>query len=333
MAMKKFINDPNDLVSELLEGYTLAYSDKVALEEGNLVVRPVAKDAGKVGVVTLGGSGHEPGLSGFVGHGLLDISVPGEVFAAPSAPRCLQAIKRADRGAGVLLIVLNHEGDVLSAGIALEMAEAEGINVKRLLTSDDISSAPRSDPENRRGMVGCLPVFKVTGAAAEQGRSLEDVYKVGKRLERNMATLSVAVTPATHPETGEAMFALGDDEMEIGTGQHGEAGKSKGPLASADETAETMLNFLLEDLDVQAGEDLLVIVNGTGATTLMEQFVIYRKVHQLLQSKEINPARSLIGDYITVQEQGGFMLFIARMDDELLALWDASCDSPYLTVR
>ena len=333
MAMKKFINDPKNLVSELLEGYAFAFPDKIILEGSNLVVRSVPKDEGKVGIVTLGGSGHEPGLSGFVGEGLLDVSVPGEIFAAPSAPRCLEAIKLADRGAGVLFVVLNHEGDVLSAGLTLEMAEAEGINVKRLLTSEDISSAPRSDPENRRGLIGFLPVYKVTGAAAEQGRSLEEVYEVGKRLERNMATLSVAVTPATHPETGEAMFDLEDDEMEIGMGQHGEAGTGKGRLVSADETADLMLNLLLKDLDVQAGENLLIIVNGTGATTLMEQFVIYRRVHQSLESKGINPARSLVGEYITVQEQGGFQLFIARMDDELLELWDASCDSPYLTVR
>jgi phosphoenolpyruvate---glycerone phosphotransferase subunit DhaK len=331
--MKKFINSPDNLVSELLEGYTLAYSDKVKLEGDNLVVRTVPKGEGKVGIVTLGGSGHEPGLSGFVGEGLLDISVPGEIFAAPSAGRCLDAIKRADRGAGVLFIVLNHEGDVLSSDLTLEMAETEQLEVKRLLTSEDISAAPRSDPENRRGLVGFLPVYKVTGSAAEQGRSLDEVYEVGKRLERNMATLSVAVTPATHPETGESMFTLGEDEMEVGMGQHGEAGTGRGPLKSADETAETMLEALLNDLEVKKGEDLLVIVNGTGATTLMEQFIIYRRVHKMLESKGINPARSLIGEYITVQEQGGFQLFIARMDDELLELWDAPCDSPYLTFR
>lgn len=331
--MKKFINDPANLVSELLEGYALAFPDKVRLEGENMVVRAAPKEQGKVGIVTLGGSGHEPGLSGFVGEGLLDISVPGEIFAAPSAGRCLEAIKAADSGAGVLFVVLNHEGDVLSSDMTLEMAEAEGIRVRRLLTSEDISAAPRSEPENRRGLVGFLPVYKVTGAAAEQGRSLDDIYDVGKRLERNMATLSVAVTPATHPETGESMFTLGANEMEIGMGQHGEAGTGRGPLKSADETAETMIDALLNDLDVQSGEDLLVIVNGTGSTTLMEQFLIYRRVHRVLESRGINPARKLVGEYITVQEQGGFQLFIARMDEELLALWDAPCDSPYLTVR
>ena len=333
MTMKKFINDPEDVVAELLEGYTSAYSSKVTLAANNLVVRAVPKAEGKVGVVTLGGSGHEPGLSGFVGEGLLDVSVPGDIFAAPSAPKCLEAVKTADRGAGVLFVVLNHEGDVLSSDLMLEMADSQDLNVRRLLTSEDISSAPRAEPENRRGLVGFLPVYKVTGAAAEQGRSLDEVYDVGERLERNMATLSVAVTPATHPATGEAMFELADDEMEIGMGQHGEAGTGRGPMASADETAEKMLTLLLSDLTMQAGEDALVIVNGTGATTLMEQFIIYRRVHQLLEEKGINPARALIGEYITVQEQGGFQLFIARMDDELLSLWDAPCDSPYMTVR
>lgn len=331
--MKKFINDPRNLVPELLEGFSLAFPSKIKLEGSNIVVRATPKAAGKVSVVTLGGSGHEPGLSGFVGEGLLDASVPGEIFAAPSSARCVEAIKAVDAGAGVLFVVLNHEGDVLSSDLTLETAEAEGLNVKRLLTSEDISSAPRSDPENRRGLVGFLPVYKVAGAAAEAGQSLDDVYTVAKRLERNMATLSVAVTPATHPETGEPMFALDDDEMEIGMGQHGEAGTGRGPLRSADETAETMLNLLLADLDVQSGEKLLVIVNGTGSTTLMEQFIIYRRVSQILVERGIEPARALIGEYITVQEQGGFQLFIARMDDELLALWDAPCDSPYMTVR
>lgn len=331
--MKKFINDPQDLVQELLEGFTLAYPGRVKLVGSNIVARSTFKDAGKVAIVTLGGSGHEPGLSGFVGMGLLDASVPGEIFAAPSPARCLEAIKAVDAGAGVLFVVLNHEGDVLSSDVVLEMAEEEGLTVKRLLTSEDISAAPRSEPENRRGLVGFLPVYKVVGAAAEEGRSLDEIYDVGKRLERNMATLSVAVTPATHPETGDAMFELPDDEMEIGMGQHGEAGTGRGPMRSADETAETMLELLLADLDVASGERLLVIVNGTGATTLMEQFIIYRRVHQVLEEKGIEPARALIGEFITVQEQGGFQLFIARMDDELLALWDAPCESPYMTVR
>ena len=333
MVMKKFINNPENVVGELLQGYVLAYPDKVKLAGDNLVVRAIPKARGKVGIVTLGGSGHEPGLSGFVGEGMLDVSVPGEIFAAPGPPRCLEALKIADRGAGVLFIVLNHAGDVLTANITMQMLQKEGMNVKMILTHEDISSGPREKPEERRGLVGFLPVYKVAGAAAEQGFSLDQVLKVADRLERNMRTLAVAVKTATHPSTGEAIFTLGDDEMEIGMGQHGEAGTGRGKLKTADETAEIMLKQLLDDLEVKTGEELLVILNGAGATTLMELFIVFRRMHQVLQAKQIKVARSIIGEYITTQEQAGFQMFIARMDNELIRLWDAPCDTPYFVVR
>jgi len=333
VVIKKFINKPENLVSELLEGYVLAYPNKVRLAGNNLVVRALPKAMGKVGVVTLGGSGHEPGLSGFVGEGMLDVSVPGEIFAAPGPPRCLEAIKIADRGAGVLLVVLNHAGDVLTANITMDLAKKQGLNVKEILTHEDISSGPREKPEERRGLVGFLPVYKVAGAAAEEGRSLDEVLAVADRLERNMRTLAVAVETATHPSTGKAIFTLGDDEMEIGMGQHGEACKGRMKLKTGDETAEMMLAQLLEDLEVKSGEELLVILNGAGATTLMELFIVFRRVSRILQGKGIKIARSLIGEYITTQEQAGFQMFTARMDRELLRLWDAPCDTPYLVVR
>jgi len=333
MVMKKFINNPEEVVSELLEGYALAYPNKVKLAGDNLVVRTVPKAWGKVGIVTLGGSGHEPGLSGFVGEGMLDISVPGEIFAAPGPPRCLEALKMADRGAGVLFIVLNHAGDVLTANLTMQMVQKEGLNIKMLLTHEDISSGPREKPEERRGLVGFLPVYKIAGAASERGQSLDEVLAVADRLERNMCTLAVAVKTATHPSTGEAIFNLGDDEMEIGMGQHGEAGTGRSKLKTADQTAEIMLDQLLKDLQVTSGEELLVILNGAGATTLMELFIVFRKMHQILKGKNIKIARSIIGEYITTQEQAGFQMFIARMDDELIRLWDDPCDTPYFVVR
>ncbi len=333
MTMKKFINRPENIVHELLEGYALAYPQKVVLARDYLVVRAVPKAMGKVGIVTLGGSGHEPGLSGFVGTGMLDVSVPGEIFAAPGAPRCLEALKLADRGAGVLFVVLNHAGDVLAANLTLQMAARQGLNVKEILTHEDISSGPKEKPDERRGLVGFLPVYKIAGAAAEEGRSLNEVFAVADRLERNMRTLAVAVKTATHPSTGQAIFTLGDDEMEIGMGQHGEAGTGRMQLKTADETAEIMLSALLEDLEVEEGEELLVILNGAGATTLMELFIVFRRVSQILKSRKIRIARSLVGEFITTQEQAGFQMFIARMDSELLRLWDAPCDTPYLVVN
>jgi dihydroxyacetone kinase-like protein len=331
MKMKKFINRPEDVVKELLEGFTLAHPDKVRLVGSNLVARAKPKDAGKVGIVTLGGSGHEPGLSGFVGEGMLDVSVAGEIFAAPGAPRCLEAIKLADRGAGALFIVLNHAGDVLSANITMEMANKEGLHVKMVLTHEDISGG--ANPEDRRGLVGFLPVYKVAGAAAEQGLPLDACAKIAERMERNMRTLAVAASTATHPATGQPIFDLGDDEMEIGMGQHGEAGTGRMKLKSADETAALMLSMLLDDLKVKSGEELLVIVNGAGATTLMEMFVVFRRVHQLLKEKGIRLVRAKVGEFITTQEQGGFQLLIARMDPEVIDLWDAPSNAPYFVVR
>lgn len=331
MAMKKLINRPENLVKELLEGFVLAHSDKVALAGNELVVRRIPKNSDKVALVTLGGSGHEPALSGFVGEGMLDISVPGEIFAAPGPPRVLEALRMAKREAGILFIVLNHAGDVLSAKIALEMAEKEGIQIRRVLTHEDISGGPRNKPEDRRGLAGCLPVIKVAGAAAEQGRSLHECAAIAERMEANMATLALAVSGATHPSTGDVIAEIPDGIMVVGMGQHGEAGGGTQPLKSADETAEIMLVPLLEDIGAKAGDELFVMLNGVGCTTLMELYIIVRRVNQLLKDRGILMARTLVGEFLTVQEMGGFQMCIGRLDDELKALWDAPCNSPALT--
>lgn len=331
--MKKLINNPDNLVSELLEGYTLAFPEKVKLAGDYLVLRAYPKKSGKVALVTLGGCGHEPGLSGFVGKGLLDVSVPGEIFAAPGPQKCFDAIQRADRGGGVLFIVLNHAGDLLTANITMEMILKAGLNARMVLIHEDIASGPPDKPEERRGLVGFLPMIKVAGAAAEEGRTLEEIVAIAERMGRSMRTLAVAFNPATHPATGDAMFDLAENEMSIGMGQHGEAGTERLPMKSADETTDLMLQMLLDDLAVEAGEELLVIVNGAGATTLMELFIVFRRIHQVLTDKKIKIARSLIGEYITTQEQGGFQILIARMDRELLRLWDSPSDSPYFISR
>jgi dihydroxyacetone kinase-like protein len=331
MPMKKFINKPENVVAELLEGLALSHPRQIRLAGSNLVTRAVPKTKGKVGVVTLGGSGHEPGLSGFVGDGMLDVSVAGEIFAAPGAPRCLEALRLADYGAGVLFIVLNHAGDVLSANITMDLAKREGLNVKMTLTHEDIAGGPNI--EDRRGLVGFLPVFKVAGAAAEEGRPLDACFEVAERMGRNMRTLAVAVQTATNPSTGQPIFELGDDEMEIGMGQHGEAGTGRMQLKTADESAEIMLDMLLKDLQVKPGEELLVILNGAGATTLMELFILFRRVHQILKARGILLVRSAVGEFITTQEQAGFQLLIARMDADLIHLWDAPSNAPYFVVR
>ena len=326
MQMKKFLNDPKNVVRELLEGYVLAYPDKVKLSGAGTVVRVAPKTSGKVRLVTIGGSGHEPGLSGFVGKGMLDVSVAGEIFAAPGAPKCVDALRDACKeGSSALLIVLNHAGDVLSADISMEMVQREKLPVKMVLTEEDISG-PVGD---RRGLVGCVAVYKVAGAAAELGASLDECAEIAQRMADNMRTLAVAVRTATHPATGHPIFELGDDEMEIGMGQHGEAGTGRMKLKGADETAEIMLEKLLEDLGAKEGDELLVLLNGAGATTLMELFLIFRRVAQLLEIKKIKLVRSAVGEFITTQEQAGFQMMIARMDTELIRLWDEPADAPF----
>ena len=333
MPMKKFINDPENLTSELLDGYVKAYSNKVALQSEKLVVRAQPKDASKVAIVTLGGAGHEPALSGFVGEGMLDISVVGDIFAAPGPPKVYEALKTANRDAGVLFVVLNHEGDVMSANTAMEMAESEGFKVKRILTHEDIAPGADAPAEDRRGLVGCVPLYKIAGAAAEAGKSLDEVYAVAEKFNNNMATLAVALKTATHPASGEAIFDLADDEMEIGMGQHGEAGTGSSKIMTANKTADTMITQLSKAVNAKSGDKLLVMLNGAGATTLMELYIVFRRVKEYLADQGIEVARSLVGEYLTVQEMAGFQMFVAKMDDELLQLWDAPCDTPYLTVR
>jgi dihydroxyacetone kinase-like protein len=228
-------------------------------------------------------------------------------------------------------VVLNHAGDVLSSNITLQLAKREGLNVKRILTQDDVTGGP--NPEDRRGLIGFLPVYKVAGAAAEEGHPLEKCLELAERMERNTRTLSVALRTATHPSTGQPIFELGDDEMEVGMGQHGEAGAGRMKLKTANETATLMLEKLLDALAVKQNEELLVIVNGAGATTLMELLILFRRVHHLLTERRIRLVRAKVGEYITTQEQAGFQLMISRLDSELIRFWDAPCDAPYFTVR
>lgn len=331
--MKKFINKAEDLTPELVEGFVKANPSIVKAAAERIVVRATPKEEGKVGVVTMGGSGHEPALTGWVGKGMVDACALGDIFAAPGAPRIMEAVKLADRGAGVVIVVFNHEGDVLSSNMALKMAKREGIKLHRVLVSDDISSAPRNDPDNRRGLIGGLIVMKVVGAAAEAGLSFDKVVAAGEEIAENLATLSVATTPATHPATGTPFFELPDDEMEVGMGQHGEAGTGRMKMKTADETADIMFNKLIKDLDVKAGDRLIVQLNGTGATTLMELFIVFRRIAQIMEEKGIELAGTKIDELLTVQEQGGFQMSIGRVSDKTEKLWKAPSSAVYYTVN
>ena len=330
MQMKKFINDPENLTAELLEGLALANPDILELGEDNMVINKKLAEADRVTIVTQGGSGHEPAIEGFVGEGMVDIDVVGDIFAAPGPQACVDAIKLADKGKGVLYIVLNHAGDMLTGNMTMKQCKKQGLNVVKVVTQEDVSNAPRENADDRRGLVGCIPTYKIAGAAAAEGRSLEEVAAVAQRFADNMATLAVAVRGATHPQTGTLLAELGDDEMEIGMGQHGEGGGGRQTMKSADETAEIMINGLINDLSIKEGEKVMLILNGTGATTLMELFIVYRKCEALLKEKGIEIVANHVGELLTVQEQAGFQMFMARMDDELLHYWNAPCNTPYM---
>jgi phosphoenolpyruvate---glycerone phosphotransferase subunit DhaK len=333
MSMKKFINDPNNLTRELLEGFAIAHSDIVTVTPDKIVCRANPKPADKVALVTLGGAGHEPALSGFVGEGALDFSVVGDIFAAPGPPKVLEALRLSKRDAGTLLVVLNHAGDVMSADMAAEMAAREGIKFLKILTHEDIAPGADAPAEDKRGLVGCIPLYKIAGAAAEAGKSLEEVHAVASRFNDNMATLAVAMRTATHPASGQTIFELAEDEMEIGMGQHGEAGTGPCKILTADQTAELMCSRLVAAVKAKAGDRLLLVINGTGATTLMEMYIVLSGCKKYLDTQGISIAAAHCGEWLTVQEMAGFQMFAARMDDELLAYYNAPCDTPALTVR
>ena len=334
MVMKKFINDPDNLTVELLQGLALAYPQKVKIVSDRIVVRAKPKSKDKVAIVTLGGSGHEPALSGYVGEGMLDASVVGDIFAAPGAPKILEALRLFKDHTGIILMILNHAGDVMNGDMAFNMAVKEGINVKKILTAEDIAPGIDAPIEDRRGLGGCVPLAKVAGAAAEAGKSLDEVLEIAERFNQSMATLAVTMKTATHPQSGQYISTLPDDMMEIGMGQHGEGGGT-GPqkIATADITAETMVKKLVVAVKVKRGDKVELIVNGSGATTLMEMFIVFRKAHQTLAGMGITVASARCEEILTVQEAAGFQMFLAKLDDELLGCLNAPSDTPYWVTR
>ncbi len=263
MKMKKFINDPENLTPELLEGFVAAHKDLVRLGDERMVINNKLAEADRVTIVTQGGSGHEPAISGFVGEGMVDISVVGDVFAAPGPQACVDAIKMADKGKGVLYIVLNHAGDMLTGNMTMKKCAKEGLNVIKVVTQEDIANAPQKQCGRPPRSGGLHSHLQDRGSGRCRGQEPGGGGRGAQRFADNMATLAVAVRGATHPATGSLLADLGDDEMEIGMGQHGEGGGGRQPMKSADETAEIMLDGLLADLDIKDGEKIMLILNGT----------------------------------------------------------------------
>lgn len=329
----KFINGTESLTAELLEGYVSAFKSQVKLGSENIVVRTHPKDEKKVAIVAFGGSGHEPAVSGFVGEGMLDCSVVGDIFAAPGAQRVFQGLQMFKREAGILLLVLNHSGDVMSGNMAMQLAQRSGIRVESITTHDDISAGLDTKNEDRRGLAGAIVMYKVLGAAAEAGKSLDEILEIGKRLNENIATLAVAMGSCTHPQNGAVITELPKGEVQIGMGQHGEAGAGGSePLISADETAGKIIDLLIKKLSIKSGDKAVLYINGVGSTTLMEQLVVYRAASKVLEGLGVEIVDGYAGEMLTVQEQSGFQMILAKVDNEQAQyIINYGCDAPYWT--
>lgn len=331
--VKKIINNPKEVVKETMEGLLLANHGRIIkVEDANAVVLPSIPD-GKVALLVGGGSGHEPLFAGFVGEGLADGAVSGNVFAAPAPDQILAATKALDRGKGVLYLYGNYAGDNMNFDIAAELAEMEGITTQTVRIYDDVASAPLERIDDRRGIAGDLFVIKVAGAAASQLESLDEVYRVTAKARDLTRSMGVAISPGSIPETGQPTFEIGAGEIEIGMGLHGEAGVSREKLMPADELVARMTNLILKDLPFQAGDEVCLLINNLGATTMMELLIINRKVRDVLAEARIEVHDTLIGSYCTSQEMAGFSISLLKLDDELKKYYDMPAESFAFTRR
>jgi dihydroxyacetone kinase-like protein len=329
--MKKLINLADNVVREELEGVALAHPDLVKVYyDPNFVVRADAPIKGKVGVISGGGSGHEPMHGGFVGFGMLDAACPGAVFTSPTPDQMLEATKAVNGGAGVLHIVKNYTGDIMNFEMAAELARAEGIEVESVVTDDDVAVQDSLWTAGRRGVGSTVLAEKVCGAAAEQRRSLKEVADVCRKVKAWGRSMGMALTSCTVPHVGKPTFDLPEDEMEIGIGIHGEPGRTRMKLKTADEITEMLMEPVLNDLPYKAGEEVLLFVNGMGGTPPIELYIVYRKAHEIATKHGLKVVRNLVGPYITSLEMAGASITLLKMDDDLLKLWDAPVKTPGL---
>jgi phosphoenolpyruvate---glycerone phosphotransferase subunit DhaK len=329
--MKKLINDPADVVKEALQGVAAAHADRVrVLTDPNVVVRADAPVQGKVGLVSGGGSGHEPMHGGFVGMGMLDAACPGEVFTSPTPDQMLEATKAVNGGAGVLHIVKNYTGDVLNFEMAADLAREEGIEVEAVVIDDDVAVQDSLYTAGRRGVGTTVLAEKICGAAAEQRRSLADVAELCRKVNANGRSMGMALTSCTVPAAGKPTFELSATEIEIGIGIHGEPGRTRREIAPVREIVELLAVPVVEDLPFNSGDKVLAFVNGMGGTPLIELYIVYNELNNLLAGRGIEISRNLIGPYITSLEMQGCSITLLKLDDELTALWDAPVNTPGL---
>lgn len=331
---KKLINAPETIIAELIGGLTGAYPDMLRVEgrTGRAIVAVDGPRDGKVGVVVGGGSGHEPAFAGYVGRGLADAAAVGNIFASPSPEHILDAARAADGGAGIVLLYGNYTGDVLNFTMAAEELEASGVPVRHVAVADDVASAPQDRRGERRGIAGDFFVFKIAGAAADRGEPLARVEALARKANEATLSMGVALGACSLPQTGKPNFELGDDEMEIGMGLHGEPGVRRQKLASADDVTDELVSTILAELAPEEGGRVAVLVNGLGATSHVELYIVFNRVRQLLDARGISIHRSWVGEYATSLEMAGVSVTLFRLDDELAALLDHPCRTPALTV-
>jgi len=330
-TMKKLINMPDDVVKEELEGMAAAHPDLIRVDVGQqLVVRADAPVKGKVGVISGGGSGHEPMHGGYVGRGMLDAACPGAVFTSPVPDQMLAATKAVSGGAGVLHIVKNYTGDVMNFEMAAEMAQGDDIEVESVVIDDDVAVKDSLYTAGRRGVGTTVLAEKLCGALAEENATLKQVADLCRKVNANGRSMGMALTSCVTPAAGKPTFDLGADEMEIGIGIHGEPGRTRMKLGTASQIAELLVNPILEDLPFKSGDSVLAMVNGMGGTPLIELYIMFNEVNRILKGQGITIARNLVGNYITSLEMAGCSVTLLRLDDEMTRLWDAPVLTPAL---
>jgi dihydroxyacetone kinase-like protein len=329
--MKKFLNDPADVVKESLAGLAAAHGDLLRYDaEAQILVRADAPTQGKVALVSGGGSGHEPLHGGFVGHGMLDAACPGEVFTSPVPEQMLAATKAVDGGAGVVHIVKNYTGDVMNFKLAAEDAADEGINVESVLVDDDVAVQDSLYTAGRRGVGATVLLEKIAGASAERGDDLATVSGVARKVNAQARSFGIALSSCTPPAAGKPIFDLPDGEIEIGIGIHGEPGRRREPVRPAREIADLMVEAVVSDLSPESGSQVLVFTNGMGGTPQLELYLLHGEIERALRAAGAEPVRRLVGSYITSLEMAGASLTLLALDDELTALWDAPVHTPAL---
>jgi len=327
--MKKLINDPKEIVNELIDGYVLSQSNIVKKIEGyTVIIRKDIPIKDKIAIVTGGGSGHEPLFLEYVGKGMADAAAHGQIFASPSSAIILEAIKAANSGTGVLLVYCNYAGDVLNFNMAQEMAIDEGIKVDQVRINDDISSGPENNREVRRGTTATPLILKIAGAASTANLNFDTLKALVQKAVDNSRSLGVSLSGCTLPETGLATFSLEDGKMEFGMGLHGEAGIKKVDIMTADNTTQTILDLLIEDLPFNKGDEVIALINSYGSTTKMEMYIIARKIHSYLHQKNISIYSTEIGEFCTSQEMAGVSITLMKLDDELKTYYDMPCNAP-----